>query len=520
MRSNPADPVPRILIVVGVVLALAVVLVSSLEEKTRAAGVTASKNFSPRQSAPAQAAPVQPAEATQQPTPPSPAGEPWRVWNEEPEAHEAVHHLIDELAYAKEPLDKIKLAIEKRPELVNIDLVLMSALKTDREDLANFALNRGADASFEDHPPPTPETWSPVVHYAQSVAMLRLLYANRADFSKVDFRKESVLHVYKEPEMVRFALGTDAPINARDSCGQTPLEKAFGIKAWLETRIGTEWLQKNFKDEADRALFQQGYAEDLVKVNAKITLLTQALRQRGIAPSANTEGRPSRELLEKMVENLQCDSSSLWLDGAPLQQAAPAPAAQPEQDYSFRVDLDADGSSEGIFLQKVGETEVAGAFYRLVVVEAGQEATLKWMGPASMDTENALVFGEWHFGVSMPQLVTDIDGDQRVELVAPAPQGDVSPTSFRVLRWTGTQFEPVFIRSLTGNLETGAAFSWTNNPSTSSYWVQEWLGAADVGFRVRIMRFDGTGEPEIAEVVLMPSDPGYTLLRIDQKLAD
>jgi len=36
MHSNPADPVPRILIVVGVVLALAVVLVSSLEEKNPA----------------------------------------------------------------------------------------------------------------------------------------------------------------------------------------------------------------------------------------------------------------------------------------------------------------------------------------------------------------------------------------------------------------------------------------------------------------------------------------------------
>jgi serine/threonine protein kinase len=500
--------------IVVVVLVLAVMLVSNRLEQKPAARQTASTDSSPRQSAPAQAAPVQPAQPKQHATPPSAADEPWRVWQDEFEAHEAVHQLIHDLAYAKEPLDKIKRVIEKRPELVDINGVLRSALNNDREDLAKFALNRGADASYQDHPPHNPEAWSPLVHYAESVAMLRLLYANRADFSKVNYLKESVLHVYIEPDMVRFALGTDAPINARDSCGQTPLEKTLGIKARLETRIGTEWLQKNVKDEADRASYQRGYAEDLVKVNAKIALLTEALRHRGITPSANTEGRPSRELLEKMVENLQCDSSSLWLDGAPPQPA------QPKQDYNFRVDLDADGSPEGILLKKIGETQDAGVFYQLVVVEAGEEATLKWVGPSKMDLENPLVFGEWHFGVSMPQLVADIDGDQRVELVAPSPQSDISPTSFRVLRWTGTQFQPVFVKSLTGNLETGATFSWTNNPSTSSYWVQEWLGAAEVGFRVKLMRNDGTGNPEVAEGVLMPSDPGYTLLRIDRKGAD
>jgi len=139
------------------------------------------------------------------------------------------------------------------------------------------------------------------------------------------------------------------------------------------------------------------------------------------------------------------------------------------------------------------------------------------MGPAKKDAEDPLVFGEWDFGISMPEVVGDIDGDGRVELVAHAPQSDVSPTSFRVLRWTGNQFKPVFVKSLTGKASPGAVFSWTNKPSNANYWVHKWLGPTDGGWRVGLMFYNGTGEPSMAEGILKPSGGGYTLTRVTRK---
>lgn len=65
MHTNRADPVPRILMAVGVVLAFAVVLVSSREEKSPAANATVSRDSSLRQAVPAHVAPVQQAQPKQ-----------------------------------------------------------------------------------------------------------------------------------------------------------------------------------------------------------------------------------------------------------------------------------------------------------------------------------------------------------------------------------------------------------------------------------------------------------------------
>ena len=176
------------------------------------------------------------------------------------------------------------------------------------------------------------------------------------------------------------------------------------------------------------------------------------------------------------------------------------------------ADLDGDGHPETISRVPSGPETEAGTFFHLVVKDAS--GTILWKSPHTRDTENPLAFGEWHFGISLPQLAADVDGDGRPELIVPAPQSDVSPTFFRVFRWTGKAFEPLQSKAISGKGRKGAIFKWSDDPPLSNYWVQQWLGAsAEGGLVVELVSMPDGADLRIATAVLALRAGGFELVR-------
>lgn len=146
-------------------------------------------------------------------------------------------------------------------------------------------------------------------------------------------------------------------------------------------------------------------------------------------------------------------------------------AAFAQSTKSLSVDLDGDGKPERIAWEEFANTGDHGSFLQLVVYDPAGKAI--WKGPAVTDPENPLVFGEWHFGLSVPEIVADIDNDGAIELLAPAPQSDVSPTQFRILRWVDGAFSPVEQAALLEDSRGSGNFLW----STAEIWEGTWISS-------------------------------------------
>ncbi|MBN8420170.1 MAG: hypothetical protein J0L73_14735 [Verrucomicrobia bacterium] len=184
----------------------------------------------------------------------------------------------------------------------------------------------------------------------------------------------------------------------------------------------------------------------------------------------------------------------------------------PTEPEVLRVDLNGDGVMEQISRRKLGSDTQQGIFYQIVVKNS--QAAMLWKSPEVLDASHPLAFGEWDFGVSLPQFAADVDHDGQVELLVPAPQSDVSPTTFRMLKWTGTAFEPHQAKSLVGKGQKGAVFRWTDAPSSSAYWVEKWIGtSAEGSWVVKLVMLPNSGSVVTALAVLAVKDDGFELVR-------
>ena len=176
------------------------------------------------------------------------------------------------------------------------------------------------------------------------------------------------------------------------------------------------------------------------------------------------------------------------------------------------TDLDGDGRPEMISRRRLGADSETGTFFQIVVKDAS-DAVL-WTSPEILDPNHPLAFGEWNFGISLPQLAGDVDRDGKVELIVPAPQSDVAPTFFRVLQWTGKAFEPRYSQALSGKGRKGAKFKWTQSPSLADYWVQRWLGSsAEGGWVVELVSLPEGSEVQTATAVISAKGDGFELIR-------
>jgi len=106
----------------------------------------------------------------------------------------------------------------------------------------------------------------------------------------------------------------------------------------------------------------------------------------------------------------------------------------------FRVDLTGDGVAERVVWQPFAQTP-EGTYYRLVVYN-GRGGVL-WSAPLTKNPNSPYFIASLDYGVSIPEVLDDIDGDGRYEMLTPELQSDVSPTRYHRLRWMGGAFVPI-----------------------------------------------------------------------------
>lgn len=189
----------------------------------------------------------------------------------------------------------------------------------------------------------------------------------------------------------------------------------------------------------------------------------------------------------------------------------------PARGQEIKADLTGDGVPERIAWTKFAETKTEGEFYQLKVYSSG--ASLLWEGPATADPENPLVFGSWHFGISLPEVAADIDGDGNIELLAPAPVSDVSPVWFRILRWTNGRFSPVRQAVLLESPNQPGTFPWSQSKANGGTWISSFEGAEPNGrFRVKVFRYNGGSRAETGVAVVEITANGFRVVQWNRAL--
>lgn len=174
------------------------------------------------------------------------------------------------------------------------------------------------------------------------------------------------------------------------------------------------------------------------------------------------------------------------------------------------ADLDGDGEAETVSWVPFAEDADLGTFYRLQVSDPA--GNVIWKGAELKDIDHPMIFGEWHFGVSLPQLVADIDLDGKIELVAPEPQSDVSPTWFRILEWRQGRFYLSRSAALLETPKGSGTFVWYEGEDYTGTWISEFSAAnSDGSYAVKIFRYDGGEHAEVNEAGVVLVENGFQL---------
>ncbi|MDD2450849.1 MAG: SH3 domain-containing protein [Sulfurovum sp.] len=168
-------------------------------------------------------------------------------------------------------------------------------------------------------------------------------------------------------------------------------------------------------------------------------------------------------------------------------------------------DIDKDGKTETIAWKKF-LTADRGDYYQLLVFD--DDGSLLWKGPEEEDEGNPYIYSSLDIGISLPELLMDIDNDGYTELLAPELQSDVSPVYYRKLRWRGSYFEPLLSNALMLTVEESNRFVWKRTSKPYGTWVSKLTPYGDglvkadvtvyqkdqsVGSGVALLQFDREG---------------------------
>ncbi len=96
-------------------------------------------------------------------------------------------------------------------------------------------------------------------------------------------------------------------------------------------------------------------------------------------------------------------------------------------------DVDGDGMIETYKLERFANSEF-GDYYKLKLYRGGK---LLWSAPSVDNGSDPFTFGVWDDGVSMLDIVIDIDGDGKAELLSMPPAGDVASIPVQIMRYDG-----------------------------------------------------------------------------------
>ena len=173
-------------------------------------------------------------------------------------------------------------------------------------------------------------------------------------------------------------------------------------------------------------------------------------------------------------------------------------------DGKLQGDIDNDGKMETIAWKKFASVDL-GDYYQLLVID--DDGSLLWKGPKKKDDGNPFVFFSLDFGVSMPQVLLDFDHDGSLELLAPVPQSDVSPTYYRKLRWRGGYFEPLLSNALMLSSAGSNRFVWKTTLKSYGTWISKLAPYRNGLTKADVTQYNKDGSVNM----------GVALIRFDRK---
>ena len=149
-----------------------------------------------------------------------------------------------------------------------------------------------------------------------------------------------------------------------------------------------------------------------------------------------------------------------------------------------------------------------GDYYQILVLD--DDGSLLWEGPKEKDEGNPYIFSSLDIGVSLPELLTDIDNDGYVELLTPGLQSDVRPVYYRKLRWRGTYFEPLLPSALMRSSSGSNRFVWKRTSKLYGTWINKLTPYHDGLIKADVMENNEDGSIEDTRM-------GVALIRFDRE---
>jgi len=180
----------------------------------------------------------------------------------------------------------------------------------------------------------------------------------------------------------------------------------------------------------------------------------------------------------------------------------------------LRADLDNDGRMEKVVWRRFAKSDL-GDYYQLFVYD--DNGALLWRGPRTKNEESPYFVASLDYGVSIPELLMDIDDDYRVELMIPAPQSDVSTTWYHRLKWVGRSFEPMPNAVLELHFGTHNDWvQWTTHPHQPyTYWASDLRKMPNGTIKAQITGYpiDNPTQPVTGVALIRPAPFGGAVYR-------
>ncbi len=184
----------------------------------------------------------------------------------------------------------------------------------------------------------------------------------------------------------------------------------------------------------------------------------------------------------------------------------------------LKGDIDGDGKDD-IVAWKEFAHDGRGSYYQLIII--GSDGTLLWKGPKDKNINNRMVFGDWDTGISMPQVLADIDGDCQVELLAPVASSEMSPQYFKRLKWDKNMMVALQDAILMRSKRDSKDYIWVKNykgNGLNTGWVMN-LYPAKVANEAKadIVYMDRYGNATFNKVLIKFNSKGATIKRVIKK---
>jgi len=175
------------------------------------------------------------------------------------------------------------------------------------------------------------------------------------------------------------------------------------------------------------------------------------------------------------------------------------------------ADIDHDSRDETVAWRKFASTDM-GEYYQLLVID--DDGAMLWKGPDKADDMDPLVFFSLDIGVSLPQVLVDVDLDGNIELLAPMAQSDVSPIYYRKLRWLGDRFEPLLQSALMYDIGSNNRFVWKQAMGVGGTWVSKLSRAENGEIVAEITQMRDYGGVDMGEVSMVFDTKGASIKRV------